>query len=290
MIEAFHWFDELRSESDRLRRGRDVWRVRGTRSPASRPLFCRKNRCNSPHHADAPNLLGKAKRMRSMLQTLIFAAAIPLGVAGQGDVRPAAFGSSDRAMPVSTSAGERVLIVREVRTDVILPGGKRHIGSLVVFFDAQTGYCLSRFASQPEKSGPLALRDVIIADSIAYVAADRLALFTVFASGLYISESSGRASSLDDAQKKGVAEAKGALDDIEKGRQRGRSLSLWAIGQDFVTPPGDSFARPIKILSVAQKDGLWEVTLKGQWTARVTIEGSDGSYTIKSFVRIGASK
>jgi hypothetical protein len=128
-------------------------------------------------------------------------------------------------MPVSTSSGARVLTVREIRTEVTLPTGKRHIGALLILFDSQTGYYLSRFASQPERLGPIALCDGLLANSVAYVDGDRLILFTVVEqAGLYISESNARASGLDDAQKEEVADAKGQLDDIEKGRQRYRRM------------------------------------------------------------------
>jgi hypothetical protein len=189
------------------------------------------------------------------------------------ELRPNGATRDDSAITAATDSGEVQLLARELQAQIAFPNGKTARGALLVLFDPASGYTLKQFTWLPGDQGRIPLRDNFESYSKAYLAPDRLLVFTQSSGLIYVRESKMKATSIDDAEAKALRDSTGDLDGYVAKVTAGPKISLHQhLGQEFATEPGNSMPGPVKLLGVSRRDGKWVITVSGRWKAEVTLD------------------
>jgi len=110
--------------------------------------------------------------------------------------------------------------------------------------------------------------------SMIYVSGDRLVDFSFGLPYLVAHETFGKASSVDDAEAKAIAEATGRLPAKLMHKTDDRvmiNLVKFLPHEFFQACAICSGPAPTKIIDITHKGNTWELTLQGQWREKVTL-------------------
>jgi hypothetical protein len=163
------------------------------------------------------------------------------------------------------------LAAREMLLDVSFPSGGAGRGDILILFDSSSGYYAWKFARLLASERTAMLAEDFRSHSKAYVASDRLVVFTAYAPMIFVRESAQRAPDLEAAEASALREATNILADIEAGRPRDLKISLSKLGPEFFAPALSAGPGLITLAGVSREDGKWELTVEGQWREKVTL-------------------
>jgi hypothetical protein len=189
-----------------------------------------------------------------------------------GELKPVAFTRSDHAIQATTKSGDTLLAAREMLVDVIYPSGKTAKGDLFVLFDQATGLSYWQYWVVRPDSVKLRIAADFSNESRVYLAGDRLVVFLGRDQSVYIHESSRHADSLEDAESKASQEVTDRLGEIERdalGKDE-RQVTL-PLPREFFAPKYSAAPGRAKLTRVSRQGSSWELTVQGQWTAKVTL-------------------
>ena len=215
---------------------------------------------------------------------ILFVMALPLA-AQPNQLSPIASTRYEHALPAKSDLGDISISAREMLLDTAY-GGKPRKGALLILFDPSSGRYLWEFGpvGQNEKASTHTVDYGTIA--LAHVASDRLVIFAFARPFLLVHESLGKASGIDDAETRVLAELSGQLPAKFTGRHDDRVLINLGklVGHEFLMAcamcqgPG-----PSKILDIIHKGNTWEITLKGQWQEKIIL---DNKYQVTGALRL----
>jgi hypothetical protein len=192
-------------------------------------------------------------------------------MAQQAELRPAPNGRWADSLTATSPVGQTLLAVREVSLEGQYPDGRPVKSGLLILFDPVSHYFAWEQALGWER--PSGFRKGLLAASAA---GDRMTVFRVLPGSemIYVQESTEKAHTLDDAEAKAIEAARRRLGTPQSRQWYGwREVSLikWLERNFFIPRYSAAPSFPIEILSVASRDGKWEVVLKAQWKERITM-------------------
>jgi hypothetical protein len=231
--------------------------------------------------------------MKSNLTLALFVAMA--AAAPAPGIRTVAETTDERTLSVATALGDSSVSARQMRVDLDFPSGKSGKGSLLILFEPSTGYFFHFFRWDKSDYPRASLTDSFVAGTWLGASADRLLLFTNDNPWLVIHESSEKAASLNEAEAASLRWANGHLADIEAwaGGYHTASLDLRSL-RDLpgFLPSGDDAGPglPIRILGVVWADTAWELTIEGQWKAKVRVDDRYGFWGVSGYAQVDESR
>ena len=222
------------------------------------------------------------------MKLVIIVYALPnIAMAASGELRSIPSARTEQAISAYTPIGPMLLPAREILVEGKYPDGKPALGNLLILFDPASSRflwsCHTFWAPTGLRGvhGPLPPHKLHLMGSLqngqAAVYADMEHL-TVFWFSLnvevYVRESSGKADSLNDAEKQALQEATNLLSILENNQMYGwKTVSLSKeLGRDFTSPKDSVLPGSARFFGVARKDDHWQIILKGQWKEQITLD------------------
>ena len=154
----------------------------------------------------------------------LLATALYLGAA-EHRLTPIANSRFSRGVAAKSDHGDVSIALREMHVDISYSDGKARKGALMVLFDPSSGRYLWEFGQVPMNQQRTTISSGYGSVGIAYLASDRIVNFGFRPPFLVAHESYGRASGIDDAETKALAEATGLLP-AKLGEER--MIGLWS--------------------------------------------------------------
>lgn len=191
------------------------------------------------------------------------------------------------SLPAFSRTGERKLEARSVYLDTFGKTGQPIKRELVVVFDRASGYFMFTYvgfgnfkeAAERDK-GPVASQaERTTARYAVYVSESGILLVSAGKPTLTVGQSSEKVASIDDAERRAVrAVTEKAVDAarapfwptgtlVQLANREGMAL----LPADFYIPPGSVVAKPVSVVAIAESAEGWEITLQGQYKARVIL-------------------
>ena len=143
----------------------------------------------------------------------------------------------------------------------------------MILYHAESGYFYWSFAPVPKTQLTPRMTSAFERVARAHVATGKLVLISIAYTDLIVSESIGKANSIDDAENKAFQEAPSRVAAFEANPRTGLLIiSIWKVlPRDFFIAPGHAQAGPVNMLDLTHKGNTWEVTIEGQWKEKITL-------------------
>jgi hypothetical protein len=214
-------------------------------------------------------------------------ALILLADLGSSQVRLLPASTKNKTISARGHDGRTQLAARESRVELKFAPTREGKGSVVVIFDHSTGYYFS-FIYWDKDYANRSLLEGFTGEARVGVTDEKLVIFTLRSGVLFAYESTDKASSIDDAEVKTLQWATEHIAETESRADRYKPIRLGEIQTppDFLLarPPGSAMIRsgPDGLLDLERHDGLWELTVQGQYKGKLLI---DDHYLSHGFVR-----
>jgi hypothetical protein len=211
---------------------------------------------------------------------LPFFAFLCVPLVAEQSVSPVGFSESRHAIHAFSPSGEVTLPVVRVQLDIVYPRGKKERGDLVVVYDPQAGHYFWRYHPLDNPSDAASFLDALESGAEAAYAG-QAALFDFYIPGaLYEREHSGRADSLESAERVSIAEIEKGLPILENGYNPGaKEIEVAvAVGREFACPPyPDPTSQACvfgvrSIASIRQEGDNWRLVLRNRWDQEVILD------------------
>ncbi len=171
----------------------------------------------------------------------------------------------DSTVQILTPSGEKPISMRLVSL-----GGKRPVDGICVFYEKSSGLYLWFFQSMPKPNARATNSQERFRGVKVFVATNRI----VFFSYQFIMQSSRKASSLDDAERKSRVEATAKLQNGDIALMAFRQPFNSGLLRDFTIGPRESWAITPSIIDVQQKNFQWLVTVQGKWKEIIKLDSN----------------
>ncbi len=196
----------------------------------------------------------------------------------------------DSVGTASAREGKVEIKLREVHADASGARGPKHFSVLVLFEPTSGAFSWRLQVNNEAVTASSWSTSEFNSEQGAFFKDGEIVDFWALMFRVYIRDYHGRASSIDDAETKALGAASQSVESGENLLGNGQDMSvvsLAAISNDFIYPPGNTFPAVLapKVTNV-RWDGdkqHWIVTLQARWKEEVTL---DADYKLVSMKKV----